>query len=200
MAWKKLSGDVFRKPAHPLLLSVLFGTGMQLLTLTVSLLGATFAGSVSPFNLQIVTGLTVLLLPMCSAINGYSAGRLYAFLNGSDWKLLFGLASVGFPAILGTCLVGVDICEYLETGRSQSVMLSEGLSLTLLFFGVHVPLTFFGTFLGYKWSRIQTPTKTSRVPRDLPESLPWFMQLKVMAVVGGVIPVLVIGFELYQIL
>lgn len=28
VAWKKLSGDIFRKPAHPLWLCCLFGTGL----------------------------------------------------------------------------------------------------------------------------------------------------------------------------
>ena len=54
VAWKKLSGDIFRKPKMPLILSVLFGSGMQILALVVTLLGSTFAGSVSPFNVSVV--------------------------------------------------------------------------------------------------------------------------------------------------
>lgn len=50
VAWKKLSGDIFRKPRMPLILSTLFGSGMQILALIVTLLGSTFAGSVSPLN------------------------------------------------------------------------------------------------------------------------------------------------------
>lgn len=51
VAWKKLSGDIFRKPSCPMLLSVLFGSGMQVLVLFVTLLIMTFCGTLSAFNM-----------------------------------------------------------------------------------------------------------------------------------------------------
>jgi transmembrane 9 superfamily protein 2/4 len=154
VAWKKLSGDVFRKPQFPMILSILFGTGMQILTLVMSLLGATFAGSLSPLNIQMWQGLAVLLFPMCSVINGFSAGRLYAFMHGSEWALLFFLSSIFFPIILGVCLIAIDICEFIETGRSQTITLSEGLGITFIFLAINLPMNFIGTVMGYKWSPI----------------------------------------------
>ena len=94
----------------------------------------------------------------------------------------------------------IDICEYIETGRATTIALSEGLALGLLFIVVNLPVTFIGTFAGYKMAPIKTATKTSRVPRDAPEGLPWFLNFNLMSLISGFIPVIVIGFELYQIL
>lgn len=37
--WKLVHGDVFRPPTHPMLLSVLVGSGMQLVAMTGLVLG-----------------------------------------------------------------------------------------------------------------------------------------------------------------
>lgn len=75
--------------------------------------------------------------------------------------------------------------------------LSEGFALTALIMLINVPMNFVGTVFGYKWTRIKTPTKISRVPRDLPEGLPWFLNFNLQSVISGVVPVLVIAFEIY---
>lgn len=200
VAWKKLAGDVFRRPFLPMILSVLFGSGMQILALIVILLVSTFAGTLSSFHLQVVSGLVLYLFPACGIINGFCAGRLYAFLHGAQWQGLALLTSMFVPAIFTICMAVVDTCEYIETGRTQAVTLSEGLALGFLFIVVNLPATFLGTVWGYKMRPIRTSTKVSRVPRDAPAGLPWFLNFNLMSMIGGMVPVLVIGFELYQIL
>lgn len=69
--------------------------------------------------------------------------------------------------------------------------------MTALVIVINVPMNFVGTVFGYKMTRIQTPTKISRVPRDLPEGLPWFLNFNLMSVISGVVPVFVIAFEIY---
>jgi transmembrane 9 superfamily protein 2/4 len=61
-------------------------------------------------------------------------------------------------------------------------------------------MNFIGIVCGYKMARIKTPTKISRVPREVPEGLPWFLNFNLMSVISGVVPVLVIAFEIYQII
>lgn len=72
--------------------------------------------------------------------------------------------------------------------------------MTTIIVLVNFPMNLVGTLLGYKSEPISTPTKTSRVPRTPPEGLPWFLNLSLMSVVSGCVPVFVIGFEIYQIL
>lgn len=102
----------------PLILSTLFGSGMQILALVVTLLGSTFAGSVSPLNFQVIQGLTLFLYPACGLINGFAAGRLYSFLHGTDWIGLWFVTSLICPLLFGLGFVAVDICEFIETGRA----------------------------------------------------------------------------------
>jgi transmembrane 9 superfamily protein 2/4 len=65
---------------------------------------------------------------------------------------------------------------------------------------VNLPMNFIGVIAGYKMKKMKTPTKISRVPRDLPEGLPWFLNFNLMSVISGVVPVFVIAFEIYQIM
>ena len=200
VAWKKLSGDIFRKPSCPMFLSILFGTGMQILLLFVSILLATFCGSVSPFNFYTVKGMIVLMFPICGVINGFAAGRMYAFLHGTDWINLWLATSFFLPYVVGSVLIAVDVCEYIETKKAYTVTLSEGLAMTALFVAINLPANFIGTVFGYKMAPIETPTKVSRMPREPPKGLPWFLNFHLMSIISGCVPVFVIGFELYQIL
>jgi transmembrane 9 superfamily protein 2/4 len=113
----------------------------------------------------VVKGLVFLLFPACGFINGYCAARLYAFMHGVDWQLLWISTSVFFPFIFGLSMIAIDACEYIETGRVSALVLSEGFALGGVFALVNLPMTFIGTFIGYKRTPIQTPTKISRVPR-----------------------------------
>lgn len=59
--WKLVHGDVFRPPSFsPMLLSVLCGTGMQVLAMTLSTITFAFLGFLSPAN-RPVTVVTAVL-------------------------------------------------------------------------------------------------------------------------------------------
>lgn len=141
---------------------------MQIATLVTALLCATFAGSLSAFSLPIVKGFSVFIYPLAGLINGFCSGRLYSFMHGADWIALWLCTACFFPMSIGSGLMLVDLCEYIETGRSQTISLSEGFGLAALFLVVNLPMTFFGTVCGYKWKELEPPTKISRVPRDPP--------------------------------
>jgi transmembrane 9 superfamily protein 2/4 len=133
-------------------------------------------------------------------LNGFAAGRLYAFLHGTDWISLWLVTSFFLPYIFGSVMIAVDICEYIETKKASAVTLSEGLALTALFIAINLPANFIGTVFGYKMAPIETPTKQSRMPREPPKGLPWFLNFHLMSIISGCVPIFVIGFELYQIL
>jgi hypothetical protein len=137
------------------------------------------------------------MYPVCSLIGGYCAGRLYAFMHGTELLLLWIFNSMYFPVLIGLGMFIVDICEFIESGRTYTLTLSEGLAMTIILLMVNFPLNGLGTLLGYKREPISTPTRISRVPRDPPESLPWFLNFSLMGLISGCIPVFVIGFEIY---
>lgn len=60
----------------------------------------------------------MLMFPLCGIINGFSAGRLYSFMHGTDWVGLGFVTSMICPILFGFGFVAIDICEYIETGRA----------------------------------------------------------------------------------
>ena len=115
VAWKKLSADIFRKPARPMLLSAFFGTGLQIFVMCVVVFFTSIAGTFSPINLKIVKSMAVLSFFMCGIVNGLAAGRLYAFFHGRDWIGLTFMTAITYPLTVAAGLLIIDICEFTET-------------------------------------------------------------------------------------
>lgn len=140
-----------------------------------------------------------MIFPFCGIVNGFGAGRLYAFFHGTNFSLLWPLNAILYPLIIGVGFFIVDICEYIETGKIHTILFSESYIITLVLILINVPFNFIGCFFGYKMQAINIPNKISRVPREPPNGLPWFLNFNFMSFISGIIPVLVIAFEMYQI-
>lgn len=77
IAWKKVKSDVFRKPKHAMIFSIMVGTGMQIFIMTF--FGLIFAciGLISPsYRKNVVTTLYLFLI-LLSNVSGYYTARLY---------------------------------------------------------------------------------------------------------------------------
>lgn len=95
VTWKRVHGDVFRKPACPLLLSVSVGTGLQLLLLVYSTLIAAILGVH-----HYLTGVLFMAFPLFAYANGLVSSKLYVFFNGSNWLSLTFLSAFSYPLII----------------------------------------------------------------------------------------------------
>merc|ERR1719389_987057 len=71
--------------------------------------------------------------------------------------------------------------------------------LMLLWFGISVPLVYLGSYLGYKLSPIEFPTKTNMIPRAIPEQA-WYTPPAFSVLVGGILPFGAVFIELFFIL
>jgi hypothetical protein len=156
---------------------------------------ATIVGTYSPLNKEVITGLVVMFFPICGFANGYSAGRLYAFMHGTNWPLLGFTCGLAYPLIIAAGIVVIDICEFVETKKLVTIHLSDGLILGILCIAVNVPLNMTGCFFGYKTQPISVPTKPSRIPKESTKSLPWWLNFHLQAILSGFVPVLLIAFE-----
>lgn len=77
IAWKKVKGDVFRRPRNAMLLSIMIGTGVQIFAMTFTLLVFALLGVVSPTHRgTIVTSLYFFFI-LLSNLSGYYAARFY---------------------------------------------------------------------------------------------------------------------------
>merc|ERR1711991_885120 len=141
--WKLVHGDVFRPPQKPMLLAVIVGSGVQVGMCALITLVFAVLGFLSPANRGgLVTAMTVLFTVM-GVFAGYFATRLYKLVKGQYWKKCTLMTAFGFP---GFCFGIFFILNLMIWGEKSSgaVPFTVLCGLIALWFGVSLPLVFFG--------------------------------------------------------
>jgi transmembrane 9 superfamily protein 2/4 len=59
--------------------------------------------------------------------------------------------------------------------------------LITYWFGISVPLVFFGSFIGFKRSTIKNPIGYNIVPKQIKDK-PWYIRSKAICFIGGLLP------------
>lgn len=198
VGWRMLRGDVFRAPAGAGMLSVLCGSGAQLVVVTFVTLLCVLLGIVSPHRRgNLVTGL--LSLWICSSgFGGYVAARLHKAMGGVRWKMVtFGVALVLPGIAFGTFFV-VNLFLWMMGSTGAAPFLTMFL-LLFLWLGVSVPLAFGGTYLGYRRKAYDFPVRTNQIPRPIPRQ-PRHLSGPIIHLVAGMVPFGVVCIELRVIL
>jgi transmembrane 9 superfamily protein 2/4 len=77
IAWKKVKGDVFRRPKCYLLFSVLVGTGVQIFAMTFALFVFSCVGILSPSHRGAIMSSLYFFLIILSNVSGFYAARFY---------------------------------------------------------------------------------------------------------------------------
>merc|ERR1719252_9074 len=72
-------------------------------------------------------------------------------------------------------------------------------ALLVLWFGVSVPLVFFGAYAGFRKPAIELPVRTNSIARDIPPQ-PWFVHPVFTSMVGGILPFGAVFTELFFIM
>lgn len=196
--WKLVHGDVFRPPAHEMLLSVFVGNGVQILTMTGVTLVVALLGFLSPANRGALLTAMLVLYALMGLQAGYVSARLYKMLKGTQWKRNTVQTAILIPAIcLGTFFCLNLALWYQES--SAAVGFLRLLMLAFLWIGVSVPLVFAGAYYGYKKDAIEPPCKVNQIPRQVPPQV-WYTGPIASVLMGGVLPFGAIFIELFFIL
>jgi transmembrane 9 superfamily protein 2/4 len=196
--WKLVHGDVFRPPQKGSLLSTYVGIGVQLLGMLVVTLVFALLGFLSPSNRGALMTAMVVVYVLMGAVGGWAAARLYKSFRGEQWKQMTTRTAFLFPGVLfGTFL----ILDFFLWGKKSSGAVPFGtlLLLCFLWFGVSVPLVFFGSFHGFKRPAPEDPVRTNKIPRQIPQQ-PWYMHPILCYMVGGILPFGAVFIELFFIL
>lgn len=195
--WKLVHGDVFRPPSHPMLLSIFVGSGVQILgMLAVTILFAVL-GFLSPANRGGLVTAAIVLFVCMGAFAGYSSTRNFKMLKGSNWKKNAVGTAFLFPGII----FGVfTFLNFFLIGYRSSGAIPVGyfFALVALWFGVSVPLVFFGSYFGWKKPAVDQPVRTNQIPRQIPEQV-WYMKPFFSIMMGGVLPFGAVFIELFFI-
>ena len=197
--WKLVHADVFRAPQFsPMLLSVLVGTGCQLgMAVLLNMLCAMMK-LMNPLKKgQTLTALLILYV-LSGSVAGYVSARIYKFCDANHWKLNTVYTAIGLPGALVTIFLVLNI--FLSfAGAATAVSFLTILALFALWLCVSIPLVCVGSYLGFSAEKLQVPTKTTKVGRQVP-TLPWYSQPPFSVLLGGILPFGSVCIELFFIM
>jgi transmembrane 9 superfamily protein 2/4 len=196
--WKLVHGDVFRKPAHSLLLAVSVGNGMQILGMAVVTLIFALLGFLSPAHRGGLLQSMMLLFTFMGILAGYISARMCKLFDGDDWKMTTLLTATLYP---GTFFGIFFVLDLLIWGQKSSgaVPFTTMFALLVLWFGISVPLVYLGSYTGFRKDIVDLPVRTNQVARKIPEQ-PWFTHSVLMSLVGGLLPFGAVFTELFFIM
>jgi transmembrane 9 superfamily protein 2/4 len=199
--WKLVHGDVFRPPAGffgPMFLSVFVGSGMQILAMSLCLLGFAVLGFLSPAQLGNLVTAFILLFVFMGSFAGYFSARLYKMFKGKAWKRNTFLTAFAFSGSLLTIAIFVNFFVWSKKS-SLSIPFVSILLLVGLWLGVCAPLVAVGAYYGFKAEEIKHPVRVTNIPRQVPPQ-PWYLHPIPAILVGGILPFGSIFIELFFIM
>eukprot|EP00127_Corallochytrium_limacisporum_P000049 Clim_evm28s2 gene=Clim_evmTU28s2 len=196
--WKLVHGDVFRSPSYGMLLSVLAGSGVQVMLMLGVTIAFAMLGFLSPANGGSLAIALLVLFVGWAAPAGYVSARIYKMIGGEKWKTNVIMTAFLFPGFMFLLFFILNIALW-SNDSSNAVPALTTFELMLLWFCISVPLCFLGAFLGFKKEPISMPVRTNQIPRQIPEQ-PFYMRAGPSILTGGILPFGSIFIELYFIL
>jgi len=196
--WKLVHGDVFRPPAHEMLLSVFVGNGVQVLTMTGLTLLVALLGFLSPANRGALLTSILVLYALMGIQAGYLSARLYKLMKGTHWKRNTVQTALLVPGIALSVFFILNLMLAWNQS-SAAVGFFRLFTIAFLWIGVSVPLVFVGAYYGYKKDAVEVPCKVNQIPRQVPPQV-WYQGPIVSILMGGVLPFGAIFIELFFIL
>lgn len=197
--WKLVHGDVFRPPAFsPMLLSVLAGSGVQILAMTVATMVCALFGLTSPANRGGLLTTLLMLFVFMGSFAGYASARVYKLFGGKEWKRNTVTTALFYPGIMGSIFLFINSFVAYH-GSSAAAPVGTLLALILLWFGVSTPLVFVGSYFGFKKETIEVPVRTNQIARHIPDQV-WYTHPAFSIALGGILPFGAVCIELFFIM
>lgn len=196
--WKLVHGDVFRAPRYAMLLSVLLGNGVQVISMTLLTLVIACLGFLSPASRGMFMTAALLLYVLLGTPSGYVSARMYKMFGGVAWKTHVLMTAFLCPGVVFAAIFVMNLILWIK-GSSSALPFGTLVALLALWFGISVPLTFFGAYFGYRKPVIEQPVRTNQIPRQVPEQTLYTRAFPSM-LMGGILPFGCIFIQLFFIL
>ena len=196
--WKLVYNDVFRPPSHATLLSVCAGTGVQLLIMSILTLLFAALGFLSPANRGSLLSAVLFFYVLMGVPAGYVSARFCKFVKEPNHFKATLMTALLFPGVCFLVFFLVNLVAWFKQS-STAVPFGTLIVLMLLWFGISLPLIFFGAYLGFRKDAFSVPCSVSAIPRQIPPQM-WYMSPWVSAMAGGLLPFGAVFVEMFFIL
>lgn len=201
--WKLVHGDVFRPPTNPILFAVTVGAGSQVYCMSAVTILFALMGILSPAS----RGSLLMALIMSYMFFGIIAGKvaakiyksfvLYGFGQSPGWKRLTLFTAFLYQGFVFVLIFILNLFVWSK-GSSAAIPFWALLLLLLVWFGMSVPSTAIGVYLGQRPPVVDPPVRTNQIPRQIPEQL-WYQKPVPHILMGGMMPFAAIFIKLYFI-
>jgi len=181
-----------------MLLSVLIGSGVQVFGMTMVTMIFAVLGFLSPANRGGLTTAVVVLFVVMGVFAGYFSTRTYKMLKGTQWKRNTIMTAFAFPGVIFGIFFVLNLFIWGQKS-SGAVPFGTLVAIVALWFGISVPLVFFGSYFAFKKPAIEHPVRTNQIPREIPQQV-WYMHPTFSVLMGGILPFGAVFIELFFIL
>ncbi|KAI8065878.1 hypothetical protein BC940DRAFT_275460 [Gongronella butleri] len=196
--WKLVHGDVFRPPMHNMFLSVLVGSGTQLIAMMGLTLVFAILGFLSPSNRGSLGTVMIIFFMIFSCISGYTSARIYKMNGGEAWKSNILISAVFVPGTIMGALLGLNFF-LIGSNSSGAVPFGTMVAVFGLWGVIALPLNVVGSYVGLRKPKIEHPVRTNQIPRQIPDQ-PVYLRSLPSIMMGGILPFCAIFIELYFIM
>eukprot|EP00036_Acanthoecidae_sp_10tr_P016848 CAMPEP_0206308858 /NCGR_PEP_ID=MMETSP0106_2-20121207/12079_1 /ASSEMBLY_ACC=CAM_ASM_000206 /TAXON_ID=81532 /ORGANISM="Acanthoeca-like sp., Strain 10tr" /LENGTH=732 /DNA_ID=CAMNT_0053739917 /DNA_START=132 /DNA_END=2325 /DNA_ORIENTATION=+ len=145
--WKLVHGDVFRPPSNPMLLSVLLGTGSQIMGVVCVTLLFACLGFLSPATRGGLMTSMLVMYVFLGTPAGFVSSRMYKMFGGEQWKSNVLVTAFLVPSIIFAVFFVLNLILWAKES-SAAVPFGTLVALVLMWFFISVPLTSLGAYLG----------------------------------------------------
>merc|ERR1712151_807226 len=105
--WKQVNGDVFRRPDHLAVFTVVYATGCHLACTVMIVLFVSIANSY--YSQRGATGTSFVISYLCTVIvGGYEGGRVFRMFGGQHWKRTMVYQCLFFPLVAFLCFCVIN--------------------------------------------------------------------------------------------
>jgi transmembrane 9 superfamily protein 3 len=195
--WKQVNGDVFRRPDHLAIFTVVYASGCHIAcTVFIVLIFAMFN---SYYTTRGATaGSFVISYLVTVVVGGYEGGRVFRMFGGMHWKRTMIYQCLFMPSIAFASFIVINTTALLY-GSTQSISFKHFFLLLLLFVVLCVPLHTAGTLLGRRAATGHTfPCRVHHLKRPIPTK--HWLFTPAMVVTAGLVPFGCLFIEMYFIL
>ncbi|CDS11523.1 hypothetical protein LRAMOSA03786 [Lichtheimia ramosa] len=196
--WKLVHGDVFRAPARSMLLSVLVGSGAQLVAMVALTLVFSVLGFLSPSNRGALATVMVIFFMLFGSIAGFVSARIYKMNGGENWKLNILLSATLLPGLIAGSLLTLNFF-LIGSQSSGAVPFGTMIAIAGIWLLISLPLSVVGAYFGFRKPRIEHPVRTNQIPRQIPDQ-PFYLRPVPSIFMGGILPFGAIFIELYFVM